>query len=278
MKNLLSLTLSFISFFAFSQDGESTVDQLAFDQILETYYDEEYDSTLILCQNFLNNHTESTLIPRVKYNIGYILREIGRDEESIPIFEELLASNYNDKERFGGLMEQYALFKHRSASHLADIYLKIEDYEQARKYIRLFDKKYKYRHFGGNEMMAHEIYTARLYNGQGKPDKAIKKLLPYIFDNRLASNSSLLELLDKLLNDRYSTEELQNLVAQAKSSLTVSNKDKAYIKFLNTKIEVLDYQLFALGNIEFEENRKLVGREKWDKVFNTNQLFSKYVE
>lgn len=282
MKILLPLLFLLTSLYAFGQGEKPNPDQIAFDEILAVYYDDEYDSTLSLCHNFLQEHSESTLIPRVKYNIGYILRELGRDEESIPIFEDLLESNYNDRERFGGLMEQYALFKHRSASNLADIYLDLGDFGNAKKYILLFDKKFKYQHFGGNEMMAHEIYTARqyarLYHGQGKTDKAINELLPYVFDNGLASNSAVLKLLDKLLNIRYSADELKKLVVQAQASLTISTKDEAYIEFLNTKIKVLDYQLFEIGNIEFQENLELEGREKWEKVFNTNELFTKYVE
>ena len=281
MKNFCVIILSFTSLFVFGQEGK-TDDQLAFDEMLQAYYDQDYDSALTLCQNFLSNHAESALVPRIKYNIGYILRETGHDKKSIPIFEELLASNYNEKERFGGLMEQYALYKHRSASNLADIYLDLGDYQLAQKYIRLFDKKYQYQHFGGNEMMAHEIYTARqyarLYHGQGKTDKAIRELIPYIFENGLASNKSLLTLLDKFLNERYSKEELHQLFVQARSTLTIKTEDKASIKLLGVRIEFLDFELFAMGNIDFNENLKLVGQEKWDKVFTTNTLFSKYLK
>ncbi|WP_221406582.1 tetratricopeptide repeat protein [Roseivirga sp. 4D4] len=260
---------------------EPTTDQLAFDQILETYYDEEYDSALTLCQNFLSNHIESSLIPRVKYNMAYILREIDRDEEAIPIFINLLESNYDEQEKFGGLMEQYALYKHRSASNLADIYLNLKNYELAKKYIRLFDKKYKYQHFGGNELMAYEIYSAkqyaRLYHGQGKIDKAIKKLLPYIFYNGLASNSSLLNLLEEYLLEKYSRKELSILINQAKSTLVINTEDEATIIFLKTKIEVLDYHLFTSGNVDIEDSLKLKGQAKWNKAFDKNEFFAKYL-
>ncbi len=66
-------------------------------------------------------------------------------------------------------MEQYALYKNNSAFHLAEICLILQDYDKSAKYIKLFDKKHKYKHFDGKEMMANEIYTAksyaRLYNG-----------------------------------------------------------------------------------------------------------------
>ncbi len=64
------------------------------------YYEEEYDSAHVMFKEFVNDYPTSSLLPRVKYNIGYILKQVARDEESIPIFEKLLACNYNDKKRF----------------------------------------------------------------------------------------------------------------------------------------------------------------------------------
>ena len=179
-------------------------------------------------------------------------------------------------------MEQYALYKHRSASRLADIYLNQEYYEKARKYIRLFDKKYKYKHFGGNEMMAHEIYTARqyarLYHGEGKTAKAINKLLPYLFYNGLASNSKLLKLLDTLLRQQYTEAEIRQLVLQAKESMQIRKEDEVYIRFLGSKVRVWSYHLFVFNSRDFEENMRLEGRAKWIKAFNSHELFSRYLD
>ena len=268
---LLPLTLR-------AQEEELPADELAFDEIMEVYYDDEFDSAIVLFQNFLINHPSSSLVPRVKYNIGYLLVELEREEESIPIFEEILRSDFNEKERFGGLMEQYALYKHRSSSFLADIYLGRGEFELAKKYIYLFDKKHKYQHFCGNEMMANKIYTARqyarLYNGQGKTDKAIKRLLPFLFYNGLASNDRLLELLDELLAQRYSEIELKQIIDQARSSL-YTKKGKTMIEFLDTKIQVHSDQLYAIGNLEMQANLELKGDEKWAKVMDTHPILGK---
>uniref|UniRef100_UPI0040487981 hypothetical protein n=1 Tax=Roseivirga sp. TaxID=1964215 RepID=UPI0040487981 len=72
---------------------------MAFDKAFEMYYDEEYDSALLMYEEFMRDYPASPLIPRAKYNTAYILRELERDIESIPIFEEILISNYNDNER-----------------------------------------------------------------------------------------------------------------------------------------------------------------------------------
>ncbi len=282
MKAGIFALLIFCFFKSFSQDTEKALDQIAFDKAIEFYYTEEPDSAISAFRKFLTDNPDSPLAPKAKYNIAYILREKGRDEEAISVFEDILTSKYNEKDKFGGLMEQYALYKHRSASNLADIYLDKRDYEKAKKYIRLFDKKYKYKHFCGNEMKANQFHTAmayaRLYDGKGNNEKAIKQLLPYIFDGALADNEALLALLGSLLEKAYTEQELRQMVKKAKSTLKINNKGLARITFFETKINVYDDQLFAIDNMDLEENMKLKGMEKWVKVVDTNPLFQKYID
>lgn len=282
MKYLILTILVFVGLTSFGQQVELRPDQTAFENALDVYYDEELDSALDLFNRFLIDYPNSDLTPRAEYNMAYILRECQRDLDAIPVFKKIIDSNYYEYEPAGGLMEEYALYKHRSAFFLADIYLNQRDYDKAKTYIRLFDKKYKYNHFCGNEMMANEINTsrqyARLYHGQGKTNKAIKKLLPYLFYDGLASNDQAIELLDELLNYKYSKGEIERSIKQAISSLVINSDDKALIEFLDTKIQVKDEQLFALGNLDFMENLELEGIEKWNKVLNTHPLFSKYLK
>ncbi|WKV12132.1 tetratricopeptide repeat protein [Marivirga harenae] len=282
MKIIFTLLAIFIYLPIFGQETDMRPDQILFDEALDIYYDEEYDSALVKFKQFAEKYPKSPLFPRAKYNIGYILRDLDRDDEAILVFEEILASDFTEKDEAGGLMEQYTLYKHRSASHLAEIYLNAKDFEKAEKYIKLFDKKYEYKHFGGNEMMASRLYTAesyaKLYHGQGKTKKAINQLLPYMFDNGLTSNQSIIETLTVVLEEQYSKEELKEIIGNAYESLNIKDEDNASIKFLGKKIEVLDYSLFAIGNPEFKENLELNNQEKWQKVIRTHPLFEKYLE
>ena len=264
---------------AFSQANEKSEDELRFDEIFEVYYEQEYDSALVLFNQFIIEFPNSNLYPRAKYNIGYIYRELGNYDLAIGIFKDIINSNYNDQERFGGLMEQYTLYKHRSSKHLAEIYLDRNEYQAAIKYIRMFDKRYRYKHFCGNELYANEIYTAssygRYYYGIGKPEKAIKRLSQYLFENGLASNVYLVKLLDKILKEKYTSDELDRLLSESKATLTLHKKRGAYIEFFGSKVYVDDYSLYAFSNPDFEENIELSGIEIYNKVIETNPIFNK---
>ena len=131
-------------------------------------------------------------------------------------------------------------------------------------------------------MMANKIYTAksyaRLYKGQEKPIKAIKELLPYVSYNGLSSNLSLLKLLNELLAEQYSDEELVIKVNEAKSSLVIKDENTAFIKWFGVKIQLYDDILFDFNNPEFEVNAKLTSENKWHKVFDTNMIFKDYIQ
>lgn len=266
----------------FSQTAERSKDELRFDEIFEMYYSEEYDSALILLNQFIIEFPNSDLYPRAKYNIGYIYRELGEDESAIAIFKYIIKSDFNDQERFGGLMEEYTLYKHRSSKHLAEIYLDRNEYQTAFKYIRMFDKRYRYKHFCGNELYANEIYTAssygRYYYGIGKPEKAIKRLSQYLFDNGLASNVYLVKMLDEILKEKYKSDELDRLLSESKATLTLHKKRGAYIEFFGSKVYVDDYSLYAPHNPDFEENIGLSDIEIYNKVIETHPIFNKGIK
>jgi hypothetical protein len=265
---------------SYGQNDEKTEGQILFDDILEFYYGKDYDSALLLSHDFLVSQQNSDLLPRVKYNMGYMYLEIGDEVNSIMIFEEILNSKFNDEEDFGGLMEQYALYKHRSAKNLAEIYLNRKDYANAIKYIRLFDKKYKYKHFCGNELSANKIFTsysyARYFNGVGENEKALKVLIPHLFYNGLANNDYLVELLEQVLEESYSKEELTHQIEASKQSLMIDRKGRAFIDFCGYRIRVYAESLFSLGNPDFEKNLDLSQTQLFNKAVETHLLFVKY--
>lgn len=266
----------------FSQANDKSKDELRFDEIFDVYYDEEYDSALVLFNQFIIEFPNSNLYPRAKYNIGYIYRELGNYDLAIEVFKDIISSNYNDQESFGGLMEQYTLYKHRSSKHLTEIYLDRNEYQLAFRYIRMFDKRYKYEHFCGNELFANEIYTAsaygRYYNGIGKSEKAIKLLSQYLFYNGLASNAYLVKLLDKILKEKYNSDELDRLLSESKATLTMHKKRGAYIEFFGSKVYIDDYSLFAQSNPDVEKNLGLNVMERYKKVIETHPIFNQGIK
>ena len=281
MRNLTSILILLTFVFSLSaQDKMVSDDQTRFEEILELYYDEEYNLALDAFNEFLNEYPNSPLIPRAKYNVGYINLELNNHENAITIFEEILNGDFNEYEEYGGFMEEYTLYKHRSAKNIATIYLEKKEYKKAIKYIRQFDKKYKYKHFCGNELSANRIFTsysyARYYFGVGNYEKALKLLTPHLFYNGLADSDYLIPLIDKILNQMYSSEEITQLLKESKSSLKMSKKGHAFIHIFNSKIEVFDYELFRISNPDMMANLDLQGEEKFKKVVESNPLFAKY--
>jgi tetratricopeptide (TPR) repeat protein len=247
-------------------------DQLAFDEITSLYEEEHYNAALLRLKYFMEEFPDSPLRGRAHFNLATIQEEVGDTVRAIQSYQNILNSNYNELDEAGGLMEQYTLYKHQSASRLAELFLQQKDYQEAIYYTQLADKKYPYQHFCGNELTASEIYIAysyaRAYQGLNKLDRAIKYLIPHTFYTGLAENDHINELLIKLLFLRYSTQEIENLIAEAKESLTIKN-GRANIKFLGKKItygeEALFYNLNDVNPAFFDRSEEELLQAVLDK-------------
>ena len=285
-RQLIIWTLLTIFIQGNGQKKEKAEDQRLFDIAFELHEDEELDSALIVFRQFRTQFPNSGLIPRVHYNIGYILNEQGKTDEAKTVLKEIIASNYNENDPGGhGLMgSQYALYKHYSCEQLADIYMDEKNYIEAEKYVKLFDKKYPYEHFCGNELKAYQIFKSRsyakVYDGQGKTDDAIRQLIPHLFYTGLADNDELIKDLILLLDKKYKGDEIKNELKKCITTLKITESKKrgetATIELYGFKLNVDENGLFSFSNPDFEANIKLEGREKYLKVIKTNELFKHY--
>jgi hypothetical protein len=131
---------------------------------------------------------------------------------------------------------------------LAEISLQVKQWDDAERYIELFDKKYPYQHFCGNEWAAYYIMKstmeARLHEGQGKIDKAVRDLVPFIFDDRLASNKDVISLLKDILRRNYSSNEISSELTSALETIRVVDDDnhkKVVITMFGVDTTVDDY-------------------------------------
>ena len=269
-----------------AQEKEKTADQILFDKAVELHEDEELDSALISFRQFRREYPHSELIPSAHYNIGYILKEQGQVAEAKIVFKEIIESDYNEKDPGGhGLMgPQYALYKHFSCEQLADILIQENDFKEAEKYIKLFDRKYPYEHFCGNELTAYQIFKAqryaKVYDGLGRVEDAIKQLAPHIFYTGLADNNDLIEDLISLLDRRFTIEQIKYELGKSIATLRLKESKKkgesATIELFKTTLEVNEYGLFDFSNPDYEINTKLEGREKYLEVIRTNNLYRNY--
>ncbi|SFR40132.1 Tetratricopeptide repeat-containing protein [Robiginitalea myxolifaciens] len=279
MRNLVLLVAIFSVFTGIAQSTPRTPESW-FDDLTDLYYDGDYWPALLGFERFLAAHPYSELRPRAMYNRASLLRELGKSEEAIIAFKEIMKSDFDELEPYGGIMEQYALFKNRSAAHLAELYLEARQYDKAETYVYLYDKVYPYKHFCGNELTASAIYKAslyaRVYFGQGKSEKAIKTLLPHVFYNGLADNGQITELLGEYLPKTYDRDQMIAALEEAIGNFRPKNKEFGYLKLYGVKIPVQSYAFYDWQYPVTEDVENLSWNAKLSMLLENHPVFGRY--
>ncbi len=226
-------------------------------EIKETILDEAYE----YYEELIDSFPRSKLKYRTLNNMGAIELALDYNEDALKTYKQILDSKADDKEDGGvgeGIMaEPYANYKNRAARVIASIYLEDSNYTEALKYLDL-TQKYPYRHFCGNEYAANDIYMARQYArcyvGLGQYDSAISKLVPHLIENGLASNSSAVDILYKVLLKKYTKSELKKKLHDAfenyytETIMDSDDEDKKYyyVMFLGHKLYIDMWGLYYL--------------------------------
>lgn len=278
---ILLLTL-LLSIQAIAQENNAKTETEWFDELMETYYDGDFMTAYLGLGQFIDKYPNSDLVPRATFNQAFLLRELGKDNEAKMILKRILNSEYNEYDSYGGIMEQYALYKNRSAKHLAEIALFEKEYEKASKYIYLFDQVYPYKHFCGNELSADEIYTqtmyAKMYHGKGKTTKAIKKLLPHMFFNGLAGNQEVLDLLNEYLPMVFSRDEIKSLLQESIESFKVKKNGNAQFTILDVKIPLDSYYLYDIQGSDWSNANENFDKKALVKLMENHEVWSNYLK
>ncbi|MEQ1588328.1 MAG: tetratricopeptide repeat protein [Cyclobacteriaceae bacterium] len=245
MKTLL-LLLAGMGCMVLQAQPTVTKDQLAFEYALSLYEDERFEECTLAFYEFMAAFPNSPLRGRAHYNLGLIQFQRQHWDAAAAAFKEILAADYNELDA-NSLMEPYALYKHQSCRLLAEIRLEQKDYKAAEEYIRLFEDVYPYQHFCGNELTAYAIYLATMkahvYEGQQKIEKAIRTLVPFVFDNALASNTELLDLLINILYRHYGADEIRHELNTALATIDVKKGKRggATMMLYGEKVDMNSY-------------------------------------
>ena len=269
MKVLFSISIMFVSLLSYGQKMPSDY----FDEASNYFEDENFDEALKGYQYIVDNHTKNELYPRAYYNVGYINFTQKKYDKAIPIFKEILESNFNEKENLGGgiMADPYTNYRHRASEILSEIYYEKKIYDTALHYFALSDTTFPYLHFCGNEYASNDVHTALryadIYQKLKQPEKAIEKLLPTVFIT-LANNSKVIEVLKKLLADRKNLkQELDNSLSKIYSK-KFDREDysytRYYFKFLNVEIAVPD---------SYEDEKKKLDKEKAIKEIQQTDFY-----
>jgi hypothetical protein len=247
----------------------------AFHKAMRLYEEDRKLESLLAFYEFISVFPDSEMKPRAHFNTGLISMELKRYKEARAAFAKILESGYNETES-NSLMEPYALYKHNSARYMAEISLEEKNWQEAEKYIVMFDKEYPYQHFCGNEWAAYDIYKAtmyaRLYDGKGQIDKAISVLIPESIPGGLASNDYLVIDLISLLNRRYTQTKIYGEFNQSLANLSVKSNSKgewAELVLFGEKLKV--YSGY------FEDSKEKHDKEFYVKQVREYQLFEQYL-
>lgn len=246
---------------------------------MDVYYKMEYDSAVMKFQNFIKNFPKSELIGRAKYNIAYIYRETVQNEKAILAFKEILRTKVNEKDVYGGIMEQFTLYKHRSSAILTEIYLEKKDYKNALYYNKKSEKKYPYKHFHNRELIDSKVHISakysKIYRGLGEHAESLKYVLPYTFYGRNYITDDIISSLDSL----YSKEYIKAELIEAKKSLVIKKKGYALIVLFGKKLKVYEELLYSdLSDPNIEQYFELRGIDIYKKIIDLHPLFEHYLD
>lgn len=225
-----TLTLIFVVFgLCQAQAQKMKKDEVAFEAALKLFEEDKTYEGIDALNDFIKNYPLSKLRPWAHFDIGVAYYSVGELKSAADVFLEILDMGYNEHGP-NNLMEPYALYKHNSARYLADISLLVKEWDDAERYIIMFDKEFPYQHFCGNEWAAYDLMKAtmlaRLHEGQGRIDEAVRDLAPHIFPNGLASNEEVVSLLKEILQRNYSEREILTELESSLNTIRVVTKRK----------------------------------------------------
>ncbi|KAA5533807.1 hypothetical protein F0919_14860 [Taibaiella lutea] len=260
-------------------NNELDTDEGSEDSIYVEYSKEIKESILEKAQNYykelIKDYPGSKYLFRTYNNEAFIALQLNNRAEAIGLFQEILKSNADDKEKGGigsGIMgEPYANYKNRAAKEIAELYIADSNYTLALTYLEL-TKKYQYQHFCGNEFAADALYIAeqyaRCYIGLKDFGKALDFLLPYILENGLASNSSIVHLAFNTLMLNYGKDELKVKFEEAFKNYKVEKVKeyrqeytKYFIYYLERKIEIPLWKIDFMYNGEIDKGIEALYKE-----------------
>jgi tetratricopeptide (TPR) repeat protein len=249
---------------------------IVFDYAVDLLQNRKYQDAADSFAKFMSDFPDSPLKGRAHFNLALSFKDMGDIARARATFLEILDMPYNERDD-NSLMEPYTLYKHHSCRMLAFMALDDHDYGEAERYINMFDKKFPYQHFCGNEWSAYNMFKAvmlaRVYFATNRSQKAIETLVPYTFSDALASNQSVLEELDTVVRHEFTTAQIKAEFTHALQSLQLKKRKHgttATITLFNVDAEVEDYS-DPTGS-----NEALIQRYK--EIVTANELFKRYLE
>ena len=250
--------------------------QQQFEKAADLFENGDFLTAAVEFEQVIKLYPKSELVGRAHYNKAICYYRFKDYETAEKTFLEILEEPYNEEDP-NDIMEPYALYKHHACRYLADMALEQKNFVATEKYIAMFDKKYPYRHFCGNEWSAYNMFKAVMYSkvyvGTGRLQKALEELLPHMFANGLSSNEEVLNELVGIFEKNYTKDDLNVEFEKALSTLAskkIKKRTAWFIKLYGVEIEVD-------GWFGYDEEQKVSEEEHHKQIVLNNELFKRFL-
>jgi tetratricopeptide (TPR) repeat protein len=224
MKRILLILLISAPTLASAQAGKETQGTMLFNRGLEYYKQGKFDSALVYWTWIVNRKidTNFTTYGSALFNIPTVYWRLGRYDKAMEWYKKVLASDLQDKDETGQLMEPHTNYKHQSAVAVAGLYAKDSNFGEALRWVYLADTVFRY--WGSERRDANaakqQAYLLDLKTGfflkQNRKEEAVREMVTELicagkltgffveFEDRLLSlvdKRSFKEELDKALQE-----------------------------------------------------------------------------
>ncbi len=226
---------------------DSTVQKL-FDTAEQKTHDFLYSDAISIYNNILNSYElNPPTYAKLNLNLGNLYFYLNNNIKAKKCFINLLYDDIdkrNKKKTKGLLVSEFEPFyKHFACCHLAEIYLQEYKFDSSLMYIKLFDEKYKYHSFCGNENDDFMYYKlcmyAKVLSGLKDTTKAIGLLLPYIFKEEAYDVS---DLAANILKAKYGKGVIINILDSSINNITTEKIKSGNYEYLEYNINFLNYK------------------------------------
>lgn len=215
-----------------------TDDQEAYNEGLRLLDEREYPDALRLFDNIVQKYPSSLSAAKAQFYVGYTAQKLNNLEKAKKAFLDVVnAGNAEIKRESKDADDPYPS-KHWSARYLADMSIENQEWSEAERYIRMFDKDFPYQFCCDQSRYSYEIEKAsmyaRLHEGQGKIVDAINDFLPLALDSRAADYNRAVDRLSALLERNFSNEKV---IAELEAALAGIDKKKM-LTFFGAKVDL----------------------------------------
>lgn len=173
MRNLIPIFFLLFSAITYSQNETDSSGLKRFNQGLAHYENGNLDSALIIWIDIVENEIgkKYDTYGNAFYNVASVYWSLRQYDKAKEWYLKILASDLNDFDETGSLMEPHTNYKHKSALGLAGLYQIDSNYVQVLYWIDMADTVYRYWGFEGS---ATSISKRQAYLLNSKVEVLIK--------------------------------------------------------------------------------------------------------